>query len=75
MYKIDRRGGEGLGGVQKSYTRTDPTIFKFMLSLNVCIMQFKLNSKTRNLCTTYVFPKAGQTAEPNGQNVFEETQG
>ena len=38
-------------------------------------MQFKLNSKTRNLCTTYVFPKAGQTAEPNGQNVFEETQG
>ena len=26
MYKIDRRGGGGgLGGVQKSYTRTDPT--------------------------------------------------
>jgi len=23
MYKIDRRGG-GTGGVQKSYTRTDP---------------------------------------------------
>ena len=24
MYKIDRRGGEG--GVQKSYTRTDPNL-------------------------------------------------
>ena len=23
MYKIDRRGGGGAGGVQKSYTRTD----------------------------------------------------
>ena len=28
MYKIDRRGG-GRGGVQKSFSRTDPTIIVF----------------------------------------------
>ena len=31
MYKIDRRGGGPGGGVQKSFTRTDPRIVKELL--------------------------------------------
>ena len=31
MYKIDRRGGGG-GGVQKSYTRTDPGNYQDLFS-------------------------------------------
>jgi len=34
MYKIDRRGGGPWGGVQKSYTRTDP---KYILIHNTCM--------------------------------------
>jgi len=30
MYKIDRRGGLGGRGVQKSFTRTDPISFEFV---------------------------------------------
>ena len=32
MYKIDRRGG--WGGVQKSYTRTDPTFQNELLKIS-----------------------------------------
>ena len=33
MYKIDRRGGRGWGGVQKSYTRTDPVFYSVLVPI------------------------------------------
>ena len=39
MYKIDRRGGAG-EGVQKSFTRTDPSF----RSLNKCSINVELTS-------------------------------
>ena len=46
MYKIDRRGG-----VQKSYTRTDPSIFHIPLqNCQMLLLKSKFNMKWRVQC-------------------------